>query len=941
MEANNRIDIERITENSRKVSGLMTRCPITGAYCSHRSKIIHRKIKRHKENKVMIFMIMHYSPITDTIYEWLFKDMMKEEGVKFNFTDGDKKAEGDEEQGDKNEKSCGCGINTKTEPDCRQEGSADGREIFFVLDDGVGVSLVRADDFSSNSHIICESVCAKIQEADMIIADLSYGNPNVFYELGIAVALRKKILPICYINRYYEEEKGNNKSNIRGFQWKEFLMKYFSINRKESENDIKAYQTDDEELSRFPYDKTLSNKGETVGSRLIRLLNKSLGQLDTLMLYDLAGFKYAADDSRMNMRQCIDNYKDIVDKICDEMERPGDRVCFMYSYQRLEVVDKYLEGNIVKYSFGDICKLAINQGIHDIEGDGDSISFDDDAERLVKNYIYNCTVKMNLQYPVLVDHIVDRIFWKLDELYCKKEDTKNNFTYLDIMLANAANCNIAFMDFRTNSLQALFWLGVFHGSGRFAVPLRYENTRIKDEEEQQPIDVAGLWNAYYFSENSAEFRRRIRLVLDNIYEKRRNLKYYEKRLLLTGINSIASADENRARLYGKAGKEQEEFYKRKFWEVMLDDGDIDIYPSPYDHGTSNRISNWEYDAFSFIIDYISSLNHFHSIKLKNVILLKREQSEEKNNLRFLNNCISMGDREVNPFTAGLLEPYKKYLYRTGKCDTCTKKACAEEGCLIQNIQESKIDDNSIFKDRQSFISYRGFYDQENSKIQKFPTEEFLKNGTDKDIEKMKVILYGHLIMIRGKAEDRNRDLFSIALEGSSGPATLALAKILSSNGLEKDVENCNLFSKLEELLLRYYRDELKKRLMIDNKYTESVVLYLCSCLCNYFLPLIKSEKLEALKKRAWTFLHSTGNYQRMGQAEWNLDDLYKKLEDWIDWIDNHKCVEGIVEVEVKSSYYSDHQQDLRELEKIVLCPETVHVIYKNGDELMRCSLHHD
>jgi hypothetical protein len=55
----------------------------------------------------------------------------------------------------------------------------------------------RADDVRQVGFIICEKICRKIQEADYIVADVTYDNPNVFYELGLAVALRKKIIPIC------------------------------------------------------------------------------------------------------------------------------------------------------------------------------------------------------------------------------------------------------------------------------------------------------------------------------------------------------------------------------------------------------------------------------------------------------------------------------------------------------------------------------------------------------------------------------------------------------------------------------------------------------------------------------------------------------------------------------------------------------------------------
>lgn len=56
------------------------------------------------------------------------------------------------------------------------------REIFES--DEVSFTCKRADDISGGGHIM-ESVLKEIGEAEIIIADLTDSNPNVFYELGI------------------------------------------------------------------------------------------------------------------------------------------------------------------------------------------------------------------------------------------------------------------------------------------------------------------------------------------------------------------------------------------------------------------------------------------------------------------------------------------------------------------------------------------------------------------------------------------------------------------------------------------------------------------------------------------------------------------------------------------------------------------------------------
>ena len=64
-----------------------------------------------------------------------------------------------------------------------------------------GLKSIKADDVYSNKPIM-EDVWRYINEARLIIADLTYSNPNVFYELGIAHTLGKEVIMIAqYITK--------------------------------------------------------------------------------------------------------------------------------------------------------------------------------------------------------------------------------------------------------------------------------------------------------------------------------------------------------------------------------------------------------------------------------------------------------------------------------------------------------------------------------------------------------------------------------------------------------------------------------------------------------------------------------------------------------------------------------------------------------------------
>lgn len=56
-----------------------------------------------------------------------------------------------------------------------------------------GFEFFRADDIHSQQNILQDIVQA-IASSDLIIADLTGSNPNVYYELGIAHALRKRVI---------------------------------------------------------------------------------------------------------------------------------------------------------------------------------------------------------------------------------------------------------------------------------------------------------------------------------------------------------------------------------------------------------------------------------------------------------------------------------------------------------------------------------------------------------------------------------------------------------------------------------------------------------------------------------------------------------------------------------------------------------------------------
>lgn len=63
----------------------------------------------------------------------------------------------------------------------------------------------RADDITMTGFVVCEKICRQIQEATLIVAELTYDNPNVFYELGLAYALNKNIA--VFVQKAFEKRR--------------------------------------------------------------------------------------------------------------------------------------------------------------------------------------------------------------------------------------------------------------------------------------------------------------------------------------------------------------------------------------------------------------------------------------------------------------------------------------------------------------------------------------------------------------------------------------------------------------------------------------------------------------------------------------------------------------------------------------------------------------
>ena len=63
--------------------------------------------------------------------------------------------------------------------------------------DGAGFTCRRGDDL--RGRVILTDIWEQINRCEVVLADLTGDNPNVYYELGIAHALGKEVIPIIQV----------------------------------------------------------------------------------------------------------------------------------------------------------------------------------------------------------------------------------------------------------------------------------------------------------------------------------------------------------------------------------------------------------------------------------------------------------------------------------------------------------------------------------------------------------------------------------------------------------------------------------------------------------------------------------------------------------------------------------------------------------------------
>lgn len=448
------------------------RCFMTGEYCSKQMNIQRERKKLHEKNHINAFVVMNFSNMSDVVYKWRLKSFI-ESLTKYLYID-------------KKRHKLYCYPHIKLLEKERVEIEKEKRERVEEI------HVIRADSDPASNYVICNRVCQQMQIADLIVVDVSMENTNVFYEFGMAVALGKLILPICYSESFYkmefpegiikqkQDKRAQLEHHIDCYPWRRALFEYYGIRYRSAADSsgmssgtsdsatqyldfsdaiIKEYGFTDLQYDRFPYDEVIeveesggvSNNiekvkiGEKIYKTLQETYNGACYEHNTLIVYTMDGFL-----NETQAGQCIINfYENITRQMREEQCFCGERVGVLIQGNAIpeDVKDARKERKLL-YSVGEIIHIGMNQATYIAQqekiktedfltvdsglmeaGEAEDEKWEDEIQRFVKEHIRNKSISIYPNNPVYVNRIKNGLQKGiLEKTESKSEDENEEFS---------------------------------------------------------------------------------------------------------------------------------------------------------------------------------------------------------------------------------------------------------------------------------------------------------------------------------------------------------------------------------------------------------------------------------------------------------------------------------------------------------------------------------
>ena len=650
-----------------------------------------------------------------------------------------------------------------------------------------------------------------------------------------------------------------------------------------------TWKKSEKEKNPYYFDVADDKDRKKVGYHLYNRLRASYNQnipdpagnsrYNTLVVYTMDGVLNADQAG-----QCIINYyRNMTARIRETHCFCGDRVGILGQGNKIldDPKDTKTDQELM-YKVSDIIRIGMNEATHmalqqkiktddflDVERPENAAGTDaagtddawmDETLRFVKEHIRNRCIPAYPDEPIYVKQLtqgvqkgilklkgaVEYSHEKFSELQLIRPDDKNEadwyfFNLFHVMLHTLTYTNEIVVDLSRNSLQALFWLGVAHGSDVHAITVRHvptEQERKRSGETEGPderhiFDVAGLWTAILSSNDTDGFYRQLAKAQVGIEQSNKMIlpdpEKYEERVLeechepapymeggyqsfqelMTALeekkapkggyvknmhNLLRQIQKNKrlcsiwdslTRQNQKESNRLESYYRTCFWRRMLRKNALRLYIQEA-LGKTEETQQIRRVNFSWDVNAAAELSHYLSKRLmigsyRQTMLSENSPLPKVENQNF----ITIGN-DTKPLEG-----------KDGKRKTLVAYARDELGSVIPRVMLKKEEQCPDKKTEETKL-IRGFYEKDGEKGSNdvelwFPTENCI-NGMDGNTCKCKKSAagcYGQLaqmVLWREAADDDRTEMrFRVSLVGVSGPATLALTSLLVDPKQQEDL----------------------------------------------------------------------------------------------------------------------------------------------------------
>lgn len=880
------------------------RCFVTGELCSKQTNIYKERELLHAKKEINAFVIMNFSEMSDVVYKWklrsfieslknhLYLDNRNHQIACVEKTTDTPPSEGNSKW-EEVEKINVIRADTNTASNyiicsriCQQIQIAD----LIIVDVSVENTNVfyefgLAAAFGKLILPICYNESfyeLKIPEkAQKLLKKESEESSNPGDPAAALEKLRKQI-----------------EHHIDCYPWRRKLFENYGLRyRREGSrvrygyfNDVTngRYGFSDQRYSQFPYDATIKGVGKpkTLASNIEDWIGSDGYQRVGYLIYDRLRASYQtkesdkeALDSETKYEEDADNWNTLVVYTMDGMLN-GDQagLCIINFYKNMtyqiqaehcfcgDRVAVLSQSNVIPddpkdtklgkkllYGVGDILRIGMNQATHEAHQNRiktDDYLLDDEGEdedgtiRFVKEHIRNRCIPLLPDEPIYVEQYKNGIQQKLfhSEVLAEKKDFEHShfFTMFHMMLYTLRYANEIVVDISGNSLQALFWLGVAHGSDIPAITVRHTPTPEELARLDDPVtatvrrifDVSGLWTATLNANDVDSFYDQLSLTQTGIEQ--------HNRLTLSGIDAYRDEfmdlfyetwkkDHKKQRasftkfIENKRiheGSKLESYYRNRFWRRLLRSNELDLFIARYSgEGLEDRQPRildiaWDVQATSELNKYLSKRTVIGQYTLREITKqpaqpdsVPADPEAESRVLKDIHNYITIGGTS-QPLPSG---PYPngrslaEHIMQIPGCEDRIRKV------YTHNAADNQINIRGFCTQDESAGFYRQFptvncidgkcqnscppTEESNDRLHSFPLGDALpkcelRGKSDSHEQLAQMVLWREV-----NEKTRSEIKFWVSLIGVSGPSTLALTSLLIDENQKK-----SLFTDKEELL---------------------------------------------------------------------------------------------------------------------------------------------